>query len=313
MRKIDKNKIKTWFVTGASSGVGHEFCKLLLEQGNNVIAIARRTPQFSGENALCLSVDVTDKSAVENAIKQGIEQFGSIDVLVNNAGIGSNVLHELETLEHMNDVMNVNFFGTFNTINSILPYFRQQGYGTIINNTSMSGIAPRLWGSAYCSSKHAVEALSGVVKLEAQNFCRVMAFELGWFPGTEILKSALYKVPKDIPVYQNLKTEYNVKTDKKSIEKAVWTIIKVVKEEKKLPRHFMVGLDSIQKGEAEIKILKEGIKFSRKYLKQYSQYSFFKNFFQKVFSVKNQTIKGAKRKIITILGVKLKLKIRRTK
>lgn len=146
MKKIDKEKIKTWFVTGASSGVGHELCKQLLERDYNVIAVARRVPDFVHKNALCLSVDVTKPETIIDAIQKGIECFGKIDVLSNNAGISANITCEEETLEHMKQVMEVNFFGTFNTINALLPHFRQNKNGTIINNTSQSGLTPRLWG-----------------------------------------------------------------------------------------------------------------------------------------------------------------------
>ena len=64
MKKIDIEKIKTWFVTGASSGIGHELCRQLLEKGYNVIAVARRIPDFEHENALCLSVDVTKPETI---------------------------------------------------------------------------------------------------------------------------------------------------------------------------------------------------------------------------------------------------------
>ena len=156
MKKIDKEKIKTWFVTGASSGVGHELCKQLLKKGYNVIAVARRVPDFEHENALCLSVDVTKPETIKEAVKKGIDKFGKIDVLSNNAGISANITCEEETLEHMKEVMDINFFGTFNTINTLLPHFRENKNGTIICNTSQSGLTPRLYGAAYCSSKDSV-------------------------------------------------------------------------------------------------------------------------------------------------------------
>ena len=189
MKKINKELIKTWFVTGASSGVGKEICKQLSERGYNVIAVARRIPDFHKENVLCLSADVTNPDSVVSAINKGIEKFGKIDVLSNNAGVSADITAEEESLEHMQEVMNTNFFGSFNTINKILPHFRKNKNGTVINNTSQSGISPRLFGSAYCSSKYALEGFTSVVRMETKSFCRVMAFELSFFFGTEIGKT----------------------------------------------------------------------------------------------------------------------------
>ena len=133
---MKNNKIKTWFVTGASSGVGKEVCRQLIDRGYNVIAVARRVPEFVGENILSLSVDVTNQDMIENAVKQGIEKFGNIDVLMNNAGISSNSTLEELSLSELNNVMNVNFYGAFNTMKVLMPHFRKNKNGTIVNNTS---------------------------------------------------------------------------------------------------------------------------------------------------------------------------------
>ena len=183
------NKIKTWFVTGASSGVGKEVCKQLLERGFNVVAVARRVPEFAGDNVLSLSVDVTKPEMINNAIQQGIKKFGSIDVLMNNAGIGSNSTLEELSIQALEEVMSVNFMGAYHTMKALLPHFRKNKNGTIINNTSKSGIAIRSYGSAYCASKHALEGLTGAVWCDTRSFCRVMCVELGYFEGTEITKN----------------------------------------------------------------------------------------------------------------------------
>lgn len=272
MKKINQEKITTWFVTGASSGVGHEMCKQLLERGYNVIAVARRIPGFVHENALCLSVDVTKPETINNAIKSGIERFGKIDVLSNNAGIGARVTCEEESLEHMKQVMEVNFFGTFNTINALLPHFRQNKNGTIINNTSQSGIAPRSLGTAYCSSKHAIEGLTGVCWLETYKFCRVMAFELGYYDTTEIGKNR-YTIETKFEEYKNLRNIHRnyYYTFQNDLEKAVSVIIDQAELEK-LPRRLMLGRDACIKTKAEIKWLKRDVKKSIKCTKKCSKY-----------------------------------------
>lgn len=177
---------RTWLVTGASSGVGHELCRQLLSRGHNVVAAARRVADFTHERALCLSCDVTDPAQLQAAAAQGTARFGSVDVLSCNAGQSSYLLFEDETDEHLRAIFEVNYFGTVHALQALLPRFRAQGHGLILINTSQSGLAPRLYGTAYCSTKFALEGLAGVVRLEAQRFCQVMCVELGFFPGTEV-------------------------------------------------------------------------------------------------------------------------------
>lgn len=263
MKKIDKEKIKTWLVTGASSGIGYEICKQLLERGYNVIAVSRKIPHFEDENTLCLSVDVTKPETIKEAIQKGIAKFGKIDVLVNNAGISANITCEEETLEHMKEVMEVNFFGTFNTINAILPHFRKNKNGTIICNTSQSGVTPRLYGSAYCSSKYAIEALTSVVWIEAQYFCRVMTVELGWFHGTGISKFYT-PVQTKYDEYKKAKSPIHYYSDfTNDLTLAVKYIIDEIEKEK-IQRRLMLGKDAIIKIDAEIKYLRKNWKQSKR-------------------------------------------------
>lgn len=271
MKKIQKYKIQTWFVTGASSGVGHELCRQLLNRGYNIIAVARRVPDFEHENALCLSVDVTKPETIQNAIQKGIEKFGKIDVLSNNAGISTKVTCEEETLEHMKQVMDVNFFGTFNTINALLPHFRENKNGTIINNSSMHGYSIRNYGSAYCSSKHAIEGLSGVCKQEIQKFGRVMTFELGYFKSTGIDKNS---VDTKYEEYKNLQNPYKnlYYTFENNLEKGMSIIINHVEMEK-LPRRLMLGRDACIKAKIEINSLKKDFNKSKKYTNYCSKYN----------------------------------------
>lgn len=262
--QIKSNKIKTWFVTGASSGVGKEVCRQLIDRGYNVIAVARRVPEFVGENILSLSVDVTNQDMIENAVKQGIEKFGNIDVLMNNAGISSNSTLEELSLSELNNVMNVNFYGAFNTMKVLMPHFRKNKNGTIINNTSQSGISVRSYGSAYCASKHALEGLTGAVWCDTQKFCRVMAVELGAFASTEIAKNIPKQLTKieeyvDIPpFYKNY--ERNFTND---LISAVSCIIDTV-EQKQLPRRLMLGKDALIQIGAETDWIKKDLASSRK-------------------------------------------------
>lgn len=266
MKKIDKEKIKTWFITGASSGVGYHLTLELLKRGYNVIAVSRNIPNIKHDNVLCLSVDVTKPETIKEAIKKGIDQFGKIDVLSNNAGISANITTEEENLEHMKKVMETNFFGTFNTINELLPHFRLNRNGTIINNTSQSGLSPRALGAAYCSSKYAIEGLTGVCWIECQKFCRVMTFELGWFEGTGIInKNINFYKESTFEEYQKLKPAhkhfyYSFKND---LNIAINYIINQIEKEN-LPRRLILGKDAYIRIKSEIQSLKKDLNSSKK-------------------------------------------------
>ena len=285
VKKIDKSKIKTWFVTGASTGVGHEICRQLLDRNYNVIAVARRIPDFKHPNALCVSVDVTKPEEIENAVKMGIEKFGTIDVLSNNAGVSATITLEEETFEHMRDVMEVNYWGTFNTIYKILPHFRKNKNGTIINNTSMHGLLSRYRGAAYCSSKFAIEGLTGVVRIEAK---------LRDFYG-----SPSYKIKNNLKI-------------------AVKNIINEVENEK-MHHRLMLGDDCLHRVNKEMEIRREDWLYSKECIPSSSEIipdtnkqnnnkaKKNKKFIQKVFSLTNEYSNDKKkRKVLTILGVKMK-------
>lgn len=314
---IDNELIKTWFITGASSGIGHELALQLLGGGFNVVAVARRIPKIDHENVLCLSADVTNHEAVTNALNLAIERFGRIDVVVNNAGFTSHATCEEENLEHLKDLMEVNYFGAFNVINAILPHFRAQGHGTIVNNTSMHGLSYRPYGMAYCSSKHALEGLTSVLRLETKAFCRVMAFELGWFPGTELVQNSK-SIQTAIPEYRNIvydgKQPSYIENDLKT---ALSCLIEQIKEAD-LPRHLMLGQDCLDKVSHQIEILKACQERSYRFLERYtirhpvpqphkdSLIEFF-------LSLKNEYKDGVKYKVFRLLGIKFKFPIRHTK
>jgi len=263
-KKIDREKIKTWLVTGASSGIGYELCKQLLDRGYNVVALSRRVPEIEHENALCLSCDVTDLESVKSVIEQGISKFGKIDVLSNNAGLSSYKTTEEESPEKMRQVMETNFWGSYNTIYELLPHFRGNHNGTIVNMSSECGLISRSFGAAYCSSKHALEGLSSTLWLETKRFCRVLTVELSHFPGTalgvgEKKGGSQFKEYRGIPwLAIDIKNNPN-----NNIIKAVKFIIDEVEKEKP-QRRLMLGKDIVPKIAYEIKLLLKDLKSSKK-------------------------------------------------
>ena len=156
---------KTIFITGTSSGLGKLTAKYFAGQGWNVFA-TMRTPEKETEltqfeNIRLFKLDVTDPKQVTTATKQAIEAFGKIDVVVNNAGMGTYGALELAKEEDIDWQFAVNTRGPINVIRAFLPHFRQNGGGMFINVSSFMGVTTAVpIGSLYNMSKFALEGLT---------------------------------------------------------------------------------------------------------------------------------------------------------
>ncbi len=161
---------QTILITGCSSGFGKLTAKLFHEKGWNVIATMRspeKETELTGlENIDITRLDVKDNDSIKSAIQQGIEKFGTIDVLVNNAGYGGHALFEQFSENTIYDMYETNVFGLMRVTREVLPLMRKQGNGTIINVTSVAGFIGAPTSSVYSSTKFAVEGLSHAMALE---------------------------------------------------------------------------------------------------------------------------------------------------
>src|ERR1700744_1227683 len=166
--------MKTIVITGASSGFGRETAKIFQQQGWNVVA-TMRSPENEQElsglaNVLVTRLDVQDPESIQKAVNETIQHFGSIDVLVNNAGYGLMGVFESATPEQIQNQYAVNVFGLMDVTRAVLPQMRQQGSGTIINISSFGGQVGLPFGSLYNSSKFAVEGFSESLSHEVSPF-----------------------------------------------------------------------------------------------------------------------------------------------
>lgn len=167
---------KVWFVTGASNGMGFEITKAALESGEKVIATSRNTDilleKIVGhkDNLFPVELDITSEKDIQNAISNGIEKFGRIDVVVNNAGY--NLLGNIEELSdsEFRKTMDVNVFAMAHIIRNVLPTMRQQKSGHIINTASMMGYMSYPGNGSYSASKYAVIGLSEALAQEVAPF-----------------------------------------------------------------------------------------------------------------------------------------------
>jgi NAD(P)-dependent dehydrogenase (short-subunit alcohol dehydrogenase family) len=161
---MTKTLAKTVLITGTSSGIGLAAAKRFAAQGWNVVA-TQRTPEKDTElrgipNVLLTRLDVQDISSMAPAIDAGIARFGRIDALVNNSGHGQYGLLEAVSHEQILAQFEVNVFGVMELTRAILPHFRNNKGGSVINVSSGAGLFTLPMISMYCASKFALEPSS---------------------------------------------------------------------------------------------------------------------------------------------------------
>ncbi len=164
---------KVILITGASSGIGKETALKLLKEGHIVYGAARRVEKMQDlatAGGYALAMDVTDDAAMQNGVKQIIEEHGRIDVLVNNAGYAIYGSVEETTIDEARRQFEVNIFGLARLTQLVLPYMREKKSGTIINISSMGGKVYFPLGAWYHGTKHALEGWSDSLRLELKQF-----------------------------------------------------------------------------------------------------------------------------------------------
>jgi short-subunit dehydrogenase len=181
---------RVWFITGCSTGFGRLLCEALLERGEKVVATARKLESLAGlsskakssEQLLTLALDVTQKTQIATAVEKTLQQFGRVDVLVNNAGYGCvGALEEIPETE-IRKVFETNVFALFEVTRAFLPQFRKQKSGHILNLSSVSGMVATPGASIYAATKFAVEGHSEALAGELAPFnVKVTLIEPGAF------------------------------------------------------------------------------------------------------------------------------------
>jgi 3-dehydrosphinganine reductase len=171
-----KNKII--IITGGSSGVGKDLAVRLARLGAHLALIARDEKKLKTAQKeirdICSQArtieifpcDVSDSGAVNKTFSEIADRFGSMDILINSAGILRESYFELQSLDTFHEVININFFGTLHCIKAVLPFFKKQKNGRIVNISSVAGLMGVFGYSAYCASKHAVVGLTASLRAE---------------------------------------------------------------------------------------------------------------------------------------------------
>jgi len=165
---------KTIFITGSSTGLGRATAVLFASKGWNVIA-TMRTPEkeeelSKKENVLVTKLDVLDIESIQQAVRDGIQKFGTIDILLNNAGYGAYGALETFSKEKIQRQFNTNVIGLLDVTKAILPHFRQNKKGLIINISPAGGRMAFPLGTLYHGTKYAVEGISEALLYEVEQF-----------------------------------------------------------------------------------------------------------------------------------------------
>ncbi|MCS6959605.1 MAG: SDR family oxidoreductase [Pseudanabaenaceae cyanobacterium SKYGB_i_bin29] len=164
----------TVLITGAGAGIGRATALYFQQQGWNVVAGVRRLEAGGAlqslEHLLCLQLDVNEQATIDAAVQQTFEHFGSLDVLVNNAGFGTFGAFEYATEEQILKQFQTNVFGLMRMTRSVLPHFRARRQGMIINISSVAGRLAFPLYSLYHATKFAIEGFSESLQYELAPF-----------------------------------------------------------------------------------------------------------------------------------------------
>ncbi|WP_035883397.1 oxidoreductase [Cupriavidus metallidurans] len=179
---------RTWLITGADKGLGLSAAKAALEQGDNVAVTVLAADgshslaaQYPGR-LKSIHLDARDQERCADVVKEVVDTFGRIDVLVNNAGFGLMAVAEATPPEKYRPMFEVNFFGLVEMTKAVLPFMRAQRSGHIINLSSKAGFMGVTGFAFYCASKFAVEGFSEAVAAETKDMgIRVTIVEPGGF------------------------------------------------------------------------------------------------------------------------------------
>jgi NAD(P)-dependent dehydrogenase (short-subunit alcohol dehydrogenase family) len=167
---------KVWFITGSSKGFGHIWAEAALARGDRVAATARNLDTLKdlidahGDNVLPIALDVTDKAAVDSAVRAAHDHFGRLDVVVNNAGYGLFGTIEETTEEQARAQMETNLFGALWVTKAALPFLREQGSGHVIQVSSIGGVNAFPTLGLYHASKWALEGFTQSLAAEVAGF-----------------------------------------------------------------------------------------------------------------------------------------------
>lgn len=212
--------MKNVLITGASGGLGKLTAKYFADNGWNVIAtmisldLAEDLEGYP--NVSCYQLDVTSTENIEKAKVQILTDFDTIDVVINNAGLGYRSFVELSEDSKIDTIVNVNWLGVVKVCRAFIPTFRKQSYGQFINITSIAGLVNLPLGNFYHSTKQAVESFSECMSYELLDFnVSVCTVQFGNAP-TDFQNNVTKSEDSSIPSYNRMMNSINTILNKKT-------------------------------------------------------------------------------------------------
>jgi NAD(P)-dependent dehydrogenase (short-subunit alcohol dehydrogenase family) len=241
---------RVWLITGCSSGFGNAIARAALETGDEVVATARRTEELAdleAAGARTAALDVTDAAAIERVVADA----GRIDVLVNNAGVGSVGAVEELTMDELRAIFEVMFFGAAALTKAALPGMRERGSGAIVQISSMGGQVVFPGYGAYCATKFALEALSEALAAEVAPLgIRVVIVEPGAFRTGLMSRGMVHS--REIDAYAPTAGATREAaaamdgTQQGDPAKAAAAILRAVESDEPPPLHLALGADAVE-------------------------------------------------------------------
>lgn len=257
----DQNKV--WLITGSSSGFGRALLEKVLENGDRAVGTARNPESLNDfadkypDSFEAVRMDVTVNEDIDKALKSTLDRYGSIDVLVNNAGYGLLGALEEYSDKDMNDNFNTNFWGPINVIRKSLPMFRTQGSGHIVNMSASAALMNEVGFSIYGAAKAALgcasESLYNELKPLGIGVTNVVAGPFRTdFIGRSLIRSEnqIDEYDQSVGQFANFLEMINGKQPGDP-EKAARAIISVVSSENP-PLYFYIGAYSYNKAKEKI-------------------------------------------------------------
>jgi len=231
-------KSKVAIITGGLSGIGRAISLFLIQQGAKVIIADinleksedfKSTVSSMEENCEILKIDVSNFDAMQILVEQTYDKYKKIDFMFNNAGIGINGEFQDFKMNEIKKVMDVNFYGVINGCYTVYPIMKKQGFGHIINTSSLLGLIPGGLTSAYSASKHAVVGFSQTLRSEAKQYGIKVSLLC---PGQ--LKTNIDKANINVSEFMNSEKNKELNTNNKipTPEKCINKIMREIKRNK---------------------------------------------------------------------------------
>ena len=246
--------MKTILITGASGGLGKEIALHFVAKNWNVIATViaiNEAEVFKGvSNIWCYELNVTSQESIEKAKNAILQNHKTIDVIVNNAGIGYRSFVELSEDNKIDAIVDINWLGVVKMCRAFIPIFRKQNSGQFINISSIAGLVNLPLGSFYHSTKQAVESFSECMAYELMEFnISVCTVQFGNAP-TNFQKNVVKSEPSDIASYNKMMDSISEILNKKSTKNANLTqdivakLFDIAENPAKNFRRYTIGFDA---------------------------------------------------------------------